>query len=97
MLKTKTIELHFVNLTKRNNSKPSQEATKLAPSVLSMLITFLHEVMWVTSSLNACRLAPKLLLSPQWPNGLASQETQVENLGLLATPVGQALRALALT
>ena len=44
-----------------------------------------------------CRMAPKLLLSPQWPNGLASQETQVENLGLLATPVGQALRALALT
>ena len=44
---------------------------------------------------NSFHLQISMALMP-WPNGVASRR-EFENVGLLATPFGQALRALALT
>jgi len=53
--------LNRIKFFRSLSGKSSQNATKTALAVYSMLITFRQEGICVVSGLYACRLAPKLL------------------------------------
>ena len=69
-------------------------------NTFSYFMAFIFVFAGAKSALVPCEYCAKILADPSSCKALAKRShklTQVENLGLLATPFGQALRALALT